>query len=60
VARGAAREEDFNLAYGDGERYLTITVAREPRPPQGPLVTGVDGEGQLALLPLSRFPAMVD
>ena len=60
LARWAAREEDFNLASWDGEGYLTIIVAREPRPPRGPRVTGADREGQLALLPLSRFPAMVN
>ena len=35
LARWAARGEDFNLAYGDGAGYLTLTVARDPRQPQG-------------------------
>jgi len=52
LARYAAREEDFTLASWDGEGYLSLTVACEPRPPRGPRVTGADREGPLALLPL--------
>src|SRR5215813_6914502 len=30
---------------------LTVTVARDPRQPRGPHVTGANRDGQLALLP---------
>jgi hypothetical protein len=43
--------EDFNLAEVDGSGMLTMTVARDPRQPRSPRVTGADHDGQLALLP---------
>ncbi len=43
--------EDFNLAEVDSSGMLTIPVARDPRQPRGPRVTGANHDGQLALLP---------
>jgi len=43
--------EDFNLAEVDGSGMRTMTVARDPRLPRGPRVTGADHDGQRALLP---------
>ena len=58
-ARWVATWEDFNLAEVDGSGMLTLTIARDPRQPRGPRVTGADHDGQRALLPRQRFPAMV-
>jgi hypothetical protein len=52
LARGAAREEDGNLVYGDGEGDLTLTVARDLRHFRSLQMTGADREGQRVLLPL--------
>ena len=41
--------EDCNLAEVDGSGMLTMTVARDPRQPRGPRVTGADHDGQRAV-----------
>jgi hypothetical protein len=51
--------EDVNLVEVDGSGMLTMTVARDPRQPRGLRVTRADHDGQRALLPRERFPAMV-
>jgi hypothetical protein len=43
--------EDCNLVEVDGSGMLTMTIARDPRQPRGPRVTGADHDGQRALLP---------